>query len=772
MFGAIKFNYLLAIGLILFNLTHSNANESELSNEAWVKPNKIQNNVYDSTSDEGMSTLNRKIVETQSIHKHKNKQHHHRHHHHHKNQKQNENKQIQHQNKIHNYVYNVIHRNQTNNNSYTKTHTPDYSDSTDNEIYYVFDNNLNSEAGNNHYFHYDTQNNNVYQMRWEKSKHHHLFNYTSTTTTTTITTINPSDSIIYTSTTTNITVTTTIVPANDTNNNTSTVIPANITTTTTAATTIPTNGTTTTTRYTTTTTVVPTNSTTTTTTTRYTTTTTVVPVNSTTTTTTTRYTTTTTVVPTNSTTTTVVPTNSTTATVVPINSTTTTTTTRYTTTTTVVPTNSTTTTVVPVNSTTTTTTTRYTTTTTVVPINSTTTTTTTTVIPINSTTTTITPTNSDTTTTTTVIPTIDTTTTSTTPIPNNGTTTTTNSIIIENTTTTTKSVIIITSSTTTTKSTTTTTINTTTSTSVTITDNNVDGHKYEVSLVMDLSKVPNLDQMKEINMSANIIYRKLLNSGLTAELVSIPLNNTDYTHEKTNFLSTIQKYENNMTVDRLLSSVVENRRIIEYEYGGDLENTNTGVNQRGERGLNSYKTTVKRKKIVYITAGYNGCTTEKNCPGILKLKENADIYMISLSKNSIMYNEIEYISTKPTNLYSVLMDKKELKDEASHLSKWIRGEYRFNNQKYLLPKKLDKNFKNQICSKCSENANCYVHSAFEHTRDLSKFECVCSSGWMGDGIDCFDINECIALNNPCGNHHCCINTPGGFECKYTKNNKC
>ncbi|KAH7649524.1 latent transforming growth factor beta binding like [Cryptosporidium bovis] len=766
MFGAIKFNYLLAIGLILFNLTHSNANESELSSEAWIKPNTNQNNVYDSTSDEGMSTLNRKIVETQSSHKHKNKQHHHHHrHHHHKNQKQNENKQIQHQNKLHDYVYNVIHRNQTNNNSYSKTHTPDYSDSTDNEIYYVFDNNLNSEAGNNHYLHYDTQNNNVYQMRWERNKHHHLFNYTSTTTTTAITTSSPSYTIIYTSTTTNITVTTTVVPANVTNNNTSTVIPSNSTTTSTAATIIPTNGTTTTTRYTTTTTVVPINSTTTTTTT-------VVPVNSTTTTTTTRYTTITTVIPTNSTTTTRY---TTTTTVITTNSTTTT---RYTTTTTVIPTNSTTatrytttTTVVPTNSTTTT---RYTTTTTVVPTNSTTTTkytTTTTVIPINSSTTTITPTN------------IDTTTTSTTPIPNNGTTTTTNSIIIENTTTTTKSVVIITSSTTTTRSTT--TINTTTSTmststigmtttstSVTITDNNVNGHKYEVSLVMDLSKVPNLDQMKEINMSANIIYRKLLNSGLTAELVSIPSNNTDYTHEKTNFLSKMQKYENNITVDRLLSSVVEKRRIIEDEYGGDLENMNTGVNQRRERGLNNYKTTVKRKKIVYITAGYNGCTTEQNCPGILKLKENADIYMISLSKNSIMYNEIEYISTKPTHLYSVLMDKKELKDEATHLSKWIRGEYRFNNQKYLLPKKLDKNFKNQICSKCSENANCYVHSAFEHTRDLSKFECVCSSGWMGDGIDCFDINECISLNNPCGNHHCCINTPGGFECKYTKNNKC
>ncbi|KAH8739179.1 latent transforming growth factor beta binding like protein [Cryptosporidium ryanae] len=625
MFGIIKLNYLFSIGLILFSLTYSSANESELSNEAWVTPNANQNHVYDSTSDEGMSILNRKIVETQSNHKHKNKQQHH-HHHNHKHQHNENKEQNQHQNKNHNYVDNIIHRNQTNNNnSYLKTYTPDYSDSTDNEIYYVFDNNLNSKTDNYHYFHYDTRNNDVYQMKWERSKHHHLFNYTTTTTTIPII---------------STTQTTTMRPT---------------TTTSTAVAIIPTNSTTTT-RPTTTT----------------------------------------------STASAIIQTNNTT------------------TTTKAIPNN---------NKTTTSTTTKA------ASNNKTTTTTTTKVISINNSTSTTTKGT----------------------LSNNATTTTTITTTDTNTSTTTINV-----------TTTTSTISTSTSTEVTYENNNE--HKYAVSLVMDLSKVPNIDQMKEINISANIIYRKLINSGLTAELVSISSNSTDYIHEKTNFLSTIQRYENNIKVDRLLSSVVENRRIIEDENNINIDNSNLNSNKKG-RGLNNHKTIVQRKKIVYITAGYNGCTSEKNCPGILKLKESADIYMISLSKNPIMYNEIEYISTEPVHLYSVLMTKKELKDEAIHLSKWIRDEYRFNNQKYLLPKKLDKDFKNQVCIKCSENANCYVHSAFEHTRDLSKFECVCSSGWIGDGINCNDINECITLNNPCGNNHCCINTLGGFECKH-KEGKC
>ncbi|OII70901.1 latent transforming growth factor beta binding protein [Cryptosporidium ubiquitum] len=286
---------------------------------------------------------------------------------------------------------------------------------------------------------------------------------------------------------------------------------------------------------------------------------------------------------------------------------------------------------------------------------------------------------------------------------------------------------------------------------------------------MDLSKVPNIDQMKEINLSANIIYRNLVESGVNTEILSVPINEPNRVQEHTSFLSTIQGSDDNMRVDRLLTIVAQqnSERILNVI----AQQNGTDSHHYSKQSSHKNKILLKRKKIVYITAGFNGCTSEKTCPGIVSLKKDIDIYFISLSKDPSMYHEIEYISSEPVSMHSIMMSKSDLSNEATHISKWIRDEYRFNNPMFLMPKKVKKNFKNEVCSKCSKNAECFVHSIFETTHDLSKFECVCSQGWTGDGFTCHDIDEC-KMANYCGKSKCCINTPGGFECKDSKNGKC
>ncbi|KAF7456305.1 latent transforming growth factor beta binding protein like (3F865) [Cryptosporidium felis] len=347
------------------------------------------------------------------------------------------------------------------------------------------------------------------------------------------------------------------------------------------------------------------------------------------------------------------------------------------------------------------------------------------------------------------------------------TTSTTESTILTSTMDVNMGSVTTTSPITTTKTETTTStisINTTTSTTST-----TEPSKYAVSLVMDLSKVPNVDQMKEINLSANIIYRNLIESGVNAEILSVPINEPSEIEEHTSFISRVQGI-NNVKVDRLLNIVAQQNsdRFLKVVAQNNETNSQISSNQRGYKN----KLLFKRRKIVYITTGFNGCTSEKTCPGIVKLKKDIDIYVISLSKDPKMYHELEYISTEPVSLHSIMINKYELNSEATHISKWIKDEYRFNNPKFLVPKKLKKGFKNEVCSRCSENADCFVHSVFEQTRDLNKFECVCSGGWTGDGITCHDIDECKTIEKPCGNSHCCINKPGGFECKYSSDGKC
>lgn len=63
---------------------------------------------------------------------------------------------------------------------------------------------------------------------------------------------------------------------------------------------------------------------------------------------------------------------------------------------------------------------------------------------------------------------------------------------------------------------------------------------------------------------------------------------------------------------------------------------------------------------------------------------------------------------------------------------------------------------------CSNNEhNCDEHADCSNTD--GGFECICLTGYFGDGRNCYDTNECT------GNHTChesaeCINTEGSYDC--------
>ena len=44
------------------------------------------------------------------------------------------------------------------------------------------------------------------------------------------------------------------------------------------------------------------------------------------------------------------------------------------------------------------------------------------------------------------------------------------------------------------------------------------------------------------------------------------------------------------------------------------------------------------------------------------------------------------------------------------------------------------------------------------------FSCACNEGFQGDGVTCFDINECAIGTHNCDEDAACFNTEGGFEC--------
>jgi len=58
-------------------------------------------------------------------------------------------------------------------------------------------------------------------------------------------------------------------------------------------------------------------------------------------------------------------------------------------------------------------------------------------------------------------------------------------------------------------------------------------------------------------------------------------------------------------------------------------------------------------------------------------------------------------------------------------------------------------------TKCSEHAIC--------TRNGTSFECTCARGYIGNGLECIDLDECSVNNGGC--QHVCVNNPtGSYHC--------
>ena len=57
-------------------------------------------------------------------------------------------------------------------------------------------------------------------------------------------------------------------------------------------------------------------------------------------------------------------------------------------------------------------------------------------------------------------------------------------------------------------------------------------------------------------------------------------------------------------------------------------------------------------------------------------------------------------------------------------------------------------------SKCHEQAKCI--------NAVGTFTCICKQGFIGDGSNCTNVNEC--LNNPCNSNSICNDTFGSFNC--------
>ena len=47
---------------------------------------------------------------------------------------------------------------------------------------------------------------------------------------------------------------------------------------------------------------------------------------------------------------------------------------------------------------------------------------------------------------------------------------------------------------------------------------------------------------------------------------------------------------------------------------------------------------------------------------------------------------------------------------------------------------------------------------------VGSFECACKSGFKGNGLLCFDIDECATGTHTCADGEGCINNKGSFEC--------
>jgi hypothetical protein len=58
---------------------------------------------------------------------------------------------------------------------------------------------------------------------------------------------------------------------------------------------------------------------------------------------------------------------------------------------------------------------------------------------------------------------------------------------------------------------------------------------------------------------------------------------------------------------------------------------------------------------------------------------------------------------------------------------------------------------------CDPNARCVGENP--------ELSCECLAGYDGDGISCTDVDECQSGSNTCSAHATCTNTPGSYECE-------
>lgn len=68
------------------------------------------------------------------------------------------------------------------------------------------------------------------------------------------------------------------------------------------------------------------------------------------------------------------------------------------------------------------------------------------------------------------------------------------------------------------------------------------------------------------------------------------------------------------------------------------------------------------------------------------------------------------------------------------------------------------------CEDIDECVNNGCHSDANCINTPGSFQCSCKTGFRGNGMLCFDINEC-QLSNPCRSQGSrCLNTAGSFRC--------
>uniref|UniRef100_A0A8C7GMG9 Nidogen 1 n=1 Tax=Oncorhynchus kisutch TaxID=8019 RepID=A0A8C7GMG9_ONCKI len=86
--------------------------------------------------------------------------------------------------------------------------------------------------------------------------------------------------------------------------------------------------------------------------------------------------------------------------------------------------------------------------------------------------------------------------------------------------------------------------------------------------------------------------------------------------------------------------------------------------------------------------------------------------------------------------------------------------------RYAMSNKIDSSDSTHTCQNpcftgrhgCDTNAACRPEEGIQ-------FTCECSTGFTGDGRQCYDIDECREMPEICGSHAICNNQPGTFRCE-------